>query len=156
MGVPRETKARGGAASFNMNPGQASSVRVKIFNQVFNLRSESNEEYLLKLAEFVDEKMQAISSMSTALDYGKIATLVALNIADELHRLKAELSEQAEAGSLNQAEDVSHGMEEDSWSYMDILERETTRKSRMSEHVTARLKGKRMSIEINEEDQEPR
>ncbi len=139
-----------------MNPGQASSVRVKIFNQVFNLRSESNEEYLLKLAEFVDEKMQAISSMSTALDYGKIATLVALNIADELHRLKAELSEQAEAGSLNQAEDVSHGMEEDSWSYMDILERETTRKSRMSEHVTARLKGKRMSIEINEEDQEPR
>src|SRR5712671_6681633 len=66
------------------------SVRVEIFDQVYNLRG-SDSEYILKLAEYVDGKMRAVSEQTATVDSVRLAVLAALNIADEYHLLKRRL-----------------------------------------------------------------
>jgi cell division protein ZapA len=63
------------------------SVRVEIFDQVYNLRG-SDADYILKLAEYVDGKMRAVSEQTSTVDSVRLAVLAALNIADEYHLLK--------------------------------------------------------------------
>ena len=63
------------------------SVRVEIFDQVYNLRG-SDAEYIVKLAEYVDGKMRAVSEQTATVDSVRLA---ALNIADEYHLLKRQL-----------------------------------------------------------------
>jgi cell division protein ZapA len=66
------------------------SVRVEIFDQAYNLRG-SDPEYILKLAEYVDGKMRAVSEQTSTVDSVRLAVLAALNIADEYHLLKRRL-----------------------------------------------------------------
>jgi|SRR5271156_1337531 cell division protein ZapA len=66
------------------------SVRVEIFDQVYNLRG-SDADYILKLAEYVDGKMRAVSDQTSTVDSVRLAVLAALNIADEYHLLKRRL-----------------------------------------------------------------
>ncbi len=66
------------------------SVRVEIFDQVYNLRG-SDAEYIVKLAEYVDGKMRAVSEQTATVDSVRLAVLAALNIADEYHLLKRRL-----------------------------------------------------------------
>jgi len=63
------------------------SVRVEIFDQAYNLRG-SDAEYVVKLAEYVDAKMRAVSEQTHTVDTARLAVLAALNIADEYHLLK--------------------------------------------------------------------
>ena len=63
------------------------SVRVEIFDQVYNLRG-SDADYILKLADYVDGKMRAVSEQTATVDSVRLAVLAALNIADEYHLLK--------------------------------------------------------------------
>lgn len=65
----------------------ASSVRVEIFDQGYNLRG-TDPEYILKLAEYVDSKMRAVAEQTHTVDSARLAVLAALNIADEYHLLK--------------------------------------------------------------------
>jgi cell division protein ZapA len=66
------------------------SVRVEIFDQAYNLRG-SDADYILKLAEYVDGKMRAVSEQTSTVDSVRLAVLAALNIADEYHLLKRNL-----------------------------------------------------------------
>jgi cell division protein ZapA len=70
------------------------SVRVEIFDQVYNLRG-SDADYILKLAEYVDTKMRAVSEQTATVDSVRLAVLAALNIADEYHLLKRQLASPA-------------------------------------------------------------
>jgi cell division protein ZapA len=70
------------------------SVRVEIFDQVYNLRG-SDADYILKLAEYVDGKMRAVSEQTSTVDSVRLAVLAALNIADEYHLLKRSLETQS-------------------------------------------------------------
>ncbi len=67
------------------------SVRVEIFDQVYNLRG-SDPDYISKLAEYVDTKMRAVSEQTATVDSVRLAVLAALNIADEYHLLKRQLA----------------------------------------------------------------
>lgn len=69
----------------------AQSIRVEIYNQTYNIRSDGDNDYILKLAEFVDEKMREISSGSLTVDSLKVAILAALHIADEYHQQKRQM-----------------------------------------------------------------
>src|ERR687889_1289831 len=64
------------------------TIRVEIYNQTYNIRSDGDTEYIIQLAEFVDSRMREISSGTLTVDSLKVAILAALHIADELHRLK--------------------------------------------------------------------
>lgn len=74
----------------------APTIRVEIYNQTYNIRSDGDSEYLMQLADFVDSRMREISSGTLTVDSLKVAILAALHIADELHRLK-QTHEQADA-----------------------------------------------------------
>lgn len=60
------------------------STEVEIFGSRYQLRGEQNSEYLQQLARLVDTKMREIGKQVPVVDSGKIAILVALNLADEL------------------------------------------------------------------------
>jgi len=66
------------------------SVRVEIFDQGYNLRG-TDPDYILKLAEYVDSKMRAVSEQTHTVDSARLAVLAALNIADEYHLLKRKV-----------------------------------------------------------------
>lgn len=76
------------------NTGEAAaSIRVEIYNQTYNIRSDGDNEYITRLAEFVDDKMRDIASGTLTVDSLKVAILAALHIADEYHRLQANLEQ---------------------------------------------------------------
>jgi cell division protein ZapA len=64
------------------------SIRVEIYNQTYSIRSDGDNEYIIRLAEYVDGKMREISSGTLTVDSLKVAILAALHIADEFHQLK--------------------------------------------------------------------
>src|SRR5436309_15800573 len=80
----------------NMDTATTPTIRVEIYNQTYNIRSDGDTEYIIQLAEFVDSRMREISSGTLTVDSLKVAILAALHIADELHRLK-HLHEQADS-----------------------------------------------------------
>ena len=83
-------------AKGNMDAATTPTIRVEIYNQTYNIRSDGDSEYIAQLAEFVDSRMRGISSGTLTVDSLKVAILAALHIADELHRLK-RLHEQADS-----------------------------------------------------------
>jgi cell division protein ZapA len=80
-----------------------SSVRVEIFDQPYNLRG-SDPDYILKLADYVDSKMRAVSEQTHTVDTARLAVLAALNIADEFHLLKRK----ADSGSSDYVHRAQH------------------------------------------------
>lgn len=66
-------------------------VRVCIFDQVYHLKSGSNERaYMEQLARYVDHRMASIASRTQTVDSVRVAVLAALHIADELLRLRQD------------------------------------------------------------------
>ncbi|MGA2192378.1 MAG: cell division protein ZapA [Nitrospirota bacterium] len=62
---------------------------VEVFGCKLSIKGDADPEYVRQLARFVDERMrtQARKSLTTA-NAQKIAILVAINIADDLFRLR--------------------------------------------------------------------
>lgn len=64
------------------------ALDVEILGQKFTISSDAEESYMLKVAGYVDEKMQEFLRSSKPVAKSNVAMLAALNIADEYHRLK--------------------------------------------------------------------
>jgi cell division protein ZapA len=64
------------------------ALDVEILGQKFTITSDAEEEYMLKVAGYVDGKMQELMRSSKPVAKSNVAMLAALNIADEYHRLK--------------------------------------------------------------------
>ena len=80
----------------NKSDSPEHSIRVEIYNQTYNIRSDGDNDYIMRLAEYVDGKMRDISSGTLTVDSLKVAILAALHIADEFHQLKNQ-QEQTDA-----------------------------------------------------------
>lgn len=65
-------------------------VSVQIFGELHVIRGKGSEDYILDLASDVDKRMRDISLKFPRLAAHQVATLVALNLADELSKLKEE------------------------------------------------------------------
>ena len=88
----------------------ATSVRVEIFDQAYNLRG-SDPDYIMKLAEYVDSKMRAVAEQTNTVDTARLAVLAALNIADEYHLLRRNSAIGA-SEYLKRAQNLSDALEE--------------------------------------------
>lgn len=64
------------------------ALDVEILGQRFTISSDAEEVYMLKVASYVDDKMQELMRSSKSVAKSNVAMLAALNIADEYHRLK--------------------------------------------------------------------
>ena len=69
------------------------SIRVIIYDQEYFMRGDLNQEYIQKLAQYLDTKMRAIAERTRTVDTLRVAMLAALNVADEYHQLKARYEE---------------------------------------------------------------
>src|ERR1700760_3705904 len=67
---------------------QSRVVPVEIHGQRYPIRSTLDEEYVARLAEFVDERIRAAADATPTGDSLRLAVLAALNIADELFRCR--------------------------------------------------------------------
>lgn len=142
-------------------------IRVSIFNQIYSLRSHSDPEHVLRIARLVDERMRLVASHAPVHDVVKIAILAALNIADELERLKEQETEAngeaartvgGEPGAAKGVEqDYQEGAQKPSW-YEDLFEARTGKTDeRLSSLISSKLQMQRqpnheaVTIEAEEE-----
>ena len=68
------------------DPGRV--VPVEIHGQRYPIRSALDQDYVVRLASYVDEKMRAAAESTPTGDSLRLAVLTALNIADELFRCR--------------------------------------------------------------------
>jgi cell division protein ZapA len=68
----------------------AEGIRVIIYDQEYFVRGDLDEEYIQKLAKYLDVKMRAIAGRTRTVDSLRVAVLAALNVADEYHQVKAK------------------------------------------------------------------
>ena len=66
--------------------GKSQGVRVQIYDQYYQLRSEADESYTRELAQSVDTTMRAIAEKTKTYDSLRLAVLAALHFADECER----------------------------------------------------------------------
>jgi cell division protein ZapA len=71
-----------------MSPSRV--VQVDILGQRYAVRSELDPGYINELAAYIDEKMQLAARETQTADSLRIAVIAALNVADELFRLRAD------------------------------------------------------------------
>ncbi|MDI6878998.1 MAG: cell division protein ZapA [Desulfitobacteriaceae bacterium] len=70
--------------------GGIQKVAVEIFGERHIVRGEGDPEYIQDLAHDVDRKMRLIAQRLPRLAVHQVAILAALNLADELQKLKEE------------------------------------------------------------------
>ena len=67
-------------------------MTVEIAGQRYPIRSDLEERYVTELAAYVDRKMRAAADAAPTSDLMGLAVLVALNLADECFRARADHS----------------------------------------------------------------
>lgn len=73
------------------------TVEVEIFGACYHVRGDDDSSHLQELAALVDGKMREVAEHVGAVDTGKVAILAALNIADELSRVRKQLATERES-----------------------------------------------------------
>ena len=68
-------------------------MKIEIYDQLYNVNGDQNEEYLKELAAYVDGKMRTIAESTHMVDSLKVAVLAALNIADETFAMRKRQQE---------------------------------------------------------------
>jgi cell division protein ZapA len=68
-------------------------VKIEIYDQMYNLSGDQDEEYFKELAAYVDGKMRTIAEQTHMVDSLKVAVLAALNIADEMFTVRQKQQE---------------------------------------------------------------
>lgn len=68
---------------------ESRSVRVAIFGNEYSIRGEAQADYIRELARYVDGKMQEVARGTSQNIPLKVAILAAINLADEVFRLRA-------------------------------------------------------------------
>jgi cell division protein ZapA len=91
-------------------------VQVQIFGHGYTIRGEADQEYIMRVAAYVDRKMREITEKLPVASLSKVAILASLNIADELfkERARREHDEQALNHHAARLNTVLDGLLEDS------------------------------------------
>ena len=69
---------------------EINSVRTRIYDREYVLRTNGDPECLLKLCAVLDERMRMTAEATGVVDTLKVAVLAALSIADDVRRAKEE------------------------------------------------------------------
>lgn len=66
------------------------SVEVYILGQRYSIKGDAPDDYIRKLADYVNDKIKEIYEKSPGITPLKASILAAITIADELHKLKEQ------------------------------------------------------------------
>jgi len=70
--------------------GKERLVEIKVFGQVYTVKTDAQEEHIQKVAQYVNEKMDEVTKNTKSVSSLNVAILTALNIADDLITEKAK------------------------------------------------------------------
>jgi cell division protein ZapA len=70
---------------------EPSSIRVKIYDREYALRTTGDPERLQSLCASLDKRMRDIANSTGAVDTLKVAVLAALSLADDAQRAREEM-----------------------------------------------------------------
>lgn len=73
-----------------MEEKRSNRVTVSIYGEDYIVKGAEDASYIQMLAAYVDRKMNMIGQRNDSLSTGKVAVLVALNLADELSKLQED------------------------------------------------------------------
>lgn len=76
-----------------MNDKKENRVKIEICGQIYILKGSEPEEYMQDLAKYVDDKIKQVQNRNPKLSLDKAAVLAAINITDELKKLKVSYDE---------------------------------------------------------------
>lgn len=76
-----------------MASNSVNRVKVQIYGSEYSLRGQGSEEHLRVVALQVDKVMREIASANPQLDQKRVAVLTAVNLADELLKVRRECEE---------------------------------------------------------------
>lgn len=65
-------------------------MRVTVYGMEYTLKSDENPQYIVELANYLNDRMKEISDRSATNSALKIAILAALNITDDLFKDRYE------------------------------------------------------------------
>lgn len=69
------------------------STEVYILGQKYTIKGDAPEEYIRELAAYVDKKLKEVYNSSPSITPVKASILAALDIADELFKMKNQQEE---------------------------------------------------------------
>ena len=75
-------------------------IPVEIHGHRYPIRSSLDQDYVARIAAYVDEKMRAAADTTPTGDSLRLAVLAALNIADELFRCREQ--DRATQGAISE------------------------------------------------------
>ncbi len=65
-------------------------VQVQICGHTYTIKGEAEQEYILRVAAYVDRKMREVMEKLPVASPSKVAILASLNIADELFKERTQ------------------------------------------------------------------
>lgn len=70
-------------------------IKLKILGSEYTINSDENQEYMLKVINFINDKVEEVRSIDklNKLSNEKISILTSVNVADEFFRMKEELDQ---------------------------------------------------------------
>lgn len=90
--------------------GKPQGIQVKIYDQAYQLRSDSGEDYTRQLAKSVDGAMRTIAEKTHTYDSLRLAVLAALHFADKCERLR-EQHDQLQQAVVQKTQRISEALE---------------------------------------------
>jgi len=66
--------------------GKERYVEIKVFGQTYTVKTDEEEDYIRRVAQHVNEKMEEVLKKTRSVSTLNVAILTALNIADDLLR----------------------------------------------------------------------
>ena len=70
---------------------QKSKAVVRIAGREYTIRASESEEYIHRVAIYVNRKMEEITKAQPSLSVAMVATLTAINLGDEVLKLQEEM-----------------------------------------------------------------
>ena len=67
---------------------ESGKVKVTILGQSYNIKGDTSPEYIMQLADYVNQKMEEIGNSVPGGNSLQLAILASLNIADEYFQVK--------------------------------------------------------------------
>lgn len=85
-------------------------IKIKILGDTFTVTGEFDENYIKKLAEYVEKVSREIRSAYPELPYRRLANLTMINLADEYFKLRSDCIDLSrEKERLREANQSLHG-----------------------------------------------
>lgn len=76
------------------------TVTIRIFGQDYKVKAGDNEEHIQSLSRYINKKVFDVQQKGSAISTMELVAIVMLDLADELTRVKSELTEYKEKVSV--------------------------------------------------------